>query len=249
MSIEINIPPGGKPPSKNDTPASNSKRPDREKKKPKYKRASFEEDPTEWVSFDIGSPNPIRRQIHKEAIYISCTTFRAAFESEMIEGQTQIYKLLDTDIKAFSLFQQWVYSSRLNLIQTAIEYNESEHLESGEIEEENLALAKLWVFGDRYGIARLQNEALDMMQRAFEANEKVHMRHYGYIYENTTEYSALREYVVYMVVRNAPWTIFDEEGGLGWSKEMFRDLCRVYAYEKFEDGFVSSQRPVRDFYV
>ncbi|KAL5332021.1 hypothetical protein ACEPPN_001564 [Leptodophora sp. 'Broadleaf-Isolate-01'] len=210
-----------------DTPASASKCPDRQVEKPKFPTASFE-DPDEWVYFDVGpAPNAKRRQIHKEAIYIHCTTFRKAFESNMKEGQTKVFKLGETNMKTFVLFQQWVYSQSFNLGQLAEDY-EPENMTDAERDAENQTLAELWVFGDTYIIPVLQNYAMTAMIDIHRAHRRLPSTElFDYIYENTMENSALRTHVVQLCVLSGRTDIYDDFED--FQPAMFADICKRFA--------------------
>jgi hypothetical protein len=47
--------------------------------------------------------------IQKEVVVLYSPVFKAAFNSDFVEGQTQTYNLEETNIKAFSLVVQWLY--------------------------------------------------------------------------------------------------------------------------------------------
>ncbi|KAH6715745.1 hypothetical protein BKA61DRAFT_672035 [Leptodontidium sp. MPI-SDFR-AT-0119] len=121
--------------------AANSKRRRRGSKEAKFEAASFENDPTLFVTFLVG-PNAVEFRIHREVIYQQCNVFKAAFESTMIEGQTQTYTLPDISEQCFSLFVQWTYAQKLNLFQLAKGYVHDEEA-TAEEDAENMALVEL----------------------------------------------------------------------------------------------------------
>ncbi|KAH9214260.1 hypothetical protein DL95DRAFT_251812, partial [Leptodontidium sp. 2 PMI_412] len=164
-------------------------------------------DPTLFVTFLVG-PNAVEFRIHREVIYHQCSVFKVAFESTMIEGQTQTYTLPDISEQCFSLFVQWTYAQKLNLFQLAKGYVHDEEATAEEDAEnmalvelwrdaENQTLAELWVFGDTYIIPVLQNYAMTAMIDIHRAHRRLPSTElFDYIYENTMENSALRTHVV-----------------------------------------------------
>ncbi|KAG4443855.1 hypothetical protein IFR05_000621 [Cadophora sp. M221] len=223
-----------------DTPAKASKRPDQRDQKPKFPTASFEEvqlppissdypmAADEWVYFDVGpAPNAIRRQLHKEAVCIHCKTFRNAFESDMVEGQTKVYALPETNMRTFMLFQQWVYSQTFNLSQLAAGY-EPDNMTDAEREAEDHTLAELWVFGDAYLIPILQNAAMaSMIDLSWSYHKIPSMDLMNYIYDHTMEGSALRTHVVQLYVLHGGTEVFDD--CKDYQPAMLADLCRKSA--------------------
>ncbi|PVH78523.1 hypothetical protein DL98DRAFT_590267 [Cadophora sp. DSE1049] len=197
------------------TPAINSKRPSRERKKPKFATASFGNDSEDRVYFDVGRSPFIKR--------------KNAFESPMREGQTKVFPLPDTNLKTFSLFEQWVYSQILNLIQTAPNYVRQTEIEGWA---ENQTLAELWIFGDRYIIPELQNTTIYAIHTIFREVDTMSVEQFNYIYENTHETSLLRKYIVEQCVDVADENVFEDTSKV--PPEMLADICRRFAVVRTE---------------
>ena len=94
---------------------------------------------------------------------------KAAFDSSLIEGQTQTYRLQDISPSAFRLLAKWFYSDKIDLhVEVDIVTGDGEDNEDDEIPHEldkawraqDLDLAQLWVAGDQLLIPRLQNAVI-----------------------------------------------------------------------------------------
>jgi hypothetical protein len=75
--------------------------------------------------------------------------FNAAFNSTMIEGQTQSMELDDIEADTFGLFVNWLYTQK-------IERADDTNLTAEE-------LGKLWILGQRFIIPQLQNKAMSIL--------------------------------------------------------------------------------------
>jgi hypothetical protein len=134
-------------------------------------RLTYHRDPGALVTFLIGkeSDPPKKNFVHKEFACHASPIFEAAFNSNFIEGQTQIYKLGDTTPRAFQLLTQWMYFQTCNISQLGngtgrqgpdLSYPKQK---TSEDLEEDKALFELWVLADKLRMPRLQNLALDMI--------------------------------------------------------------------------------------
>jgi hypothetical protein len=122
---------------------------------------------------------------------------RAAFNSNFVEGKTQIYRIEDSTEEAFRLVVQWLYSQKLVLLQRTPGYPFLEgvtHL-SGMAEDESLV--ELWVLTDKLKIPKLQNAAIDSMEQIRLLTRKIPSSYIiNYAYQCTTANSPLRKYVL-----------------------------------------------------
>ncbi|TVY71185.1 hypothetical protein LSUE1_G008209 [Lachnellula suecica] len=116
--------------------------------------------------------------------------FAAAFNSEFIEGQTQIYRPEDTDPQVFRLLTQWMYTKSLRYISPGSEAEGQQHLH-------NLQLAiHLWVLADRFCIPPLQNHAMvDIVSIAYHY-QTYPIHSLNFVWENTATGSPLRHYLL-----------------------------------------------------
>lgn len=196
-------------------------------------------DPTLFVTFLVG-PNAVEFRIHREVIYQQCNVFKAAFESTMIEGQTQIYTLPDISEQCFSLFVQWTYAQKLNLFQLAKGYVHDEEA-TAEEDAENMALVELWVFGDRYVLPALQDHVINRIYDIFQATPTISTVTFQYIYANTLSEpdrsSVLRRFIVAMVAEWAGMQMFGNGDVVDtFPAQMLADICKLLANIKDKSG-------------
>ena len=100
--------------------------------------------------------------VHKELAAFHSPFFKAAFESQMIEGQTQTMRLEDVDCKTFGYLNGWLYTAKID----------ESILEGLEGYENVVSLAKLWILGERFLILDLQNVAMAAMYNIVRAEPK-----------------------------------------------------------------------------
>jgi hypothetical protein len=122
---------------------------------------------------------------------------RAAFNSNFVEGKTQSYQLKDTTEAAFRLLVQWLYSQKLVILQLT----PNDSLLEGDTHLSQMAedesLVELWVLADKLKIPKLQNAAIDSMERIRLLTGKIPSSYIvNYTYQCTTANSPLREYVL-----------------------------------------------------
>jgi hypothetical protein len=135
------------------------------------------------VTFSIGKEEK-EFQVHKAFACHYSPVLKAAFNNPTFEeGQTQMYRLEDTTEAPFSLLIEWVYSQTL-------EYHEG----STDLTTPNLV--RLWVLAGYLLIPRLQNVAIDLIDVVISGKGGSAITELVYVYEKTTEDSALRRYFV-----------------------------------------------------
>jgi hypothetical protein len=158
---------------------------------------TFFRDPDALVTFLIG-PDEKKFIVHKEFACHYSAVLKAAFDSEFIEGQTQTYRLDDTTEEAFRLYVQWLYFQQLKLIQlqdcNIEDKNSMAFKEAGY--EEDRGLFGLWILADKLGMPRLQNLAIESVEKIFQKTIQLPTPHLRYIYDNTSASSLLRRYMV-----------------------------------------------------
>ncbi|PVH85693.1 hypothetical protein DL98DRAFT_511272 [Cadophora sp. DSE1049] len=181
------------PPGPEDTTKS---RHDGPNKKFKPSSVSFS-DPKALVTFIIGPEGHTTEFIvHKEVAYHHSKVFEAAFNSQLVEGSTQTYRLADTSESAFKFMMQWLYSQKFNLLHHDPSHEVDTNTEGKDCSQD-MYLTELWVLGDRFGMPALQNAVLDSMQSIVDHHRGyLPLCTYSYIYDNTTDGSLLRQYVV-----------------------------------------------------
>ncbi|TGO53103.1 hypothetical protein BOTNAR_0305g00060 [Botryotinia narcissicola] len=138
-------------------------------------------------------------QIHKQIACEHSEVWNRAFNSVFVEGQTQTYRIEDTDPEVFRLLTQWVYRE------------EFDHVHSGDLNashsddfasmvrciDEDSALLQLWVLAEKFMIPRLQNYTIRVLcNKVLICNPNLSYKDCRYVYDNTAEGSALRCFVI-----------------------------------------------------
>jgi hypothetical protein len=111
--------------------------------------------------------------IHKEVAVQYSPVFKAAFNSDFVEGQTQTYNLEEAKVEAFSLVVQWLYGKVFRPCLTREEIDSlrgspNRHSLTA-VQQESLKrivlhsefLVRVWITADYLLIPRLQNLAVD----------------------------------------------------------------------------------------
>jgi len=147
--------------------------------------------PQTIVTVNVSSPEhesqPFR--VHKNYICYYSPYFETAFNGAFVEGETQVLDLYDTDPTIFGIFVNWLYA------QTII----NEKGQSPSCDD----CVKLWILGDRILAPKLQNHALAALnQRRVDqgGNKCFTPKTFLHVWNNTTEDSMLRTYLVSMCV-------------------------------------------------
>ncbi|KAH7317897.1 hypothetical protein BKA65DRAFT_570469 [Rhexocercosporidium sp. MPI-PUGE-AT-0058] len=127
--------------------------------------------------------------------------------------------------------------------------DEVEDMTDAEIYTENRSLVELWVFGDKYLIPVLQNIATDTIVSVFKARNEASTQLFNYIYDNTTEVSMLRKYIVELCVVFGGAAIFDQVED--FRVPLFADICRRFAAIREEHGLPGDFKAmdIDDFHV
>lgn len=114
-----------------------------------------------------------------------------------MEGKTQTYRHEDTTEEAFRLVVQWIYGQNLVLLQRTPNsplLGKVSNL-SGMVEDESLV--ELWVLADKFKIPKLQNAAIDSMERIRLVSGRTPSSHVlSYAYNCTTARGPLRKYIL-----------------------------------------------------
>ncbi|KAK0100233.1 hypothetical protein ONS95_008197 [Cadophora gregata] len=184
------------------------------------------------VTFIVGpDPNPTEFLIHKEIICHYSEVLATAFNSAFKEGQTQTYRVEDTTERAFRLLMQWLYSQKLTLIQLQPDYcfDEAEGAETELEDSEDMSLVEVWVIADKFGIPSLQNAALQAIQTIFEMSYSLIPSHtFHYVFDNTSEVSPLRDYMVATCVQYAMPAHLDNEFKGDFPRGLLLELSRIF---------------------
>ncbi|PVH85663.1 hypothetical protein DL98DRAFT_605229 [Cadophora sp. DSE1049] len=163
------------------TPAAASKRrsPDAKSKS----RAKIS-NPASIVMLTTGSGESIKNfVVHKDFACHYSPVLKAAFNSNFLEGQTQISHLEDAKDETVSLLVNWFYSQELSV--DSLEKNEI-------VDGDHWKLIRLWVLADKLLIPRLQNVTIIKLTEMEKAFNKTPVGCLNYIYNNTAAGSPLR---------------------------------------------------------
>lgn len=148
---------------------------------------------------------------------------KAAFSSSFVEGwvafltisqgysllktrlifgvsQTQTYKIVDTSPGCFKFFVQWIYGQRLDVKQLKPDFEKEAlgALDPDWVDKEDMMLAELWVFADKFAIPRLQNKCIESMLHILAGcSNMLPLPTMKYIYGNTSPESQLRKFATH----------------------------------------------------
>jgi len=135
--------------------------------------------------------------VHKELVYHYSPVLKAAFESPLIEGQSQVYKLDDTRPETVRLLIGWLYTQQLS---GRIGIGSETETALNEANMYRRVLAELWILADKLLMPRLQNATIRLLEtvniKIFSLRKDFDTRFtyedVKYIYDNTSAESALR---------------------------------------------------------
>jgi len=136
-----------------------------------------------------GTAKPFK--VHTDFACHYSPVFKAAFNSDFIEGQSQEYRLDVDEEEVVRLLVEWFYTQTLNTRRP------DEKLDDAASMEEDLLLAKLWVLADKLLLPQLQNQVLDKLEEVCEAVVRLPLGCLHYVYSNTPPRSPLRQWCVH----------------------------------------------------
>jgi hypothetical protein len=115
---------------------------------------------------------------------------------------------------------------------------------------ENLALSNLWVLADKLLIPRLQNLAINSMEKSRQKLKIVATRpaNLNYIYSNTSLESPLRRLVVHQCAANLDIAWFSKEGDQ-FPKKMLLDIITYLSSTHPARRALASKRDMKDYEV
>ena len=156
-----------------------------------------------------------------------------AFNSEFKEGRTQKYEMDDTKPDTFRVFVQWLYSQKLTHIHYEEYYDPDIDDENGQIHAakcsaETKSRIELWVLAEKLLVPRLQNEVMDLLGLVSKTCTTPFEVRISYIYQNTTDNSPLRLFVVNLIAWTAPSSEYKRYPHL-YQYEFLLDLATVFS--------------------
>jgi hypothetical protein len=128
--------------------------------------------------------------LHKDLLCFYSDFFRAALNGSFKEAVERKIELPDVKIEVFETFQVWLYTQTLPK-------NEDE---ATEVYPAFARLIRLWIFGDKYQIPLLQNNAMDAMLAKVDEDQQVPTKVLNLAYENTVLNSPLRRAITDIMV-------------------------------------------------
>ncbi|TVY19576.1 hypothetical protein LARI1_G003408 [Lachnellula arida] len=169
--------------------------------------------------------------IHKNFICYYSGYFDAAFNSSFKEGESQEVYLEDTRPLAFGIFVNWMYTQKLVSIEGPPFLINSE------------SYAFLWVFAEMRMIPMLQNQALRELD---QLRVKYGMGGYSvfrFSYENTTNGSPLRRYLV------DNWDNRTIDVGDDYPRELLVDLVNSFKSRRQNQPGRLSEAELEQYFV
>lgn len=162
--------------------------------------------------------------LHKEFACQYSPVFKAAFNSDFIEGQTQTYKLEDVTEAAARLLVNWFYTQQLDI--------EGYGASSPEKRQEDMALCQLWVLADKLLVPQLQNQTIRTMVDLRVKTNIIPTLSLEYIWANTSPGNPLRRLLVHQCATLAPSCYFNYS--TRYPQEMLIELAEFHA--QFRDS-------------
>lgn len=136
----------------------------------------------ESVTLVIGTFK-IQYTLHKGLLRFYSDFFRAAFNGSFKEASERKIELPEVDVDVFEAFQVWLYTQSLPQNETA----------PAKVYPEWSILVKLWIFGDKHQIPRLQNNTMDAIIDKVEKDCTIPIHELNLTYDNTLASSPLRK--------------------------------------------------------
>jgi hypothetical protein len=151
----------------------------------------------------------------------------------MIEGESQIYQMVHVTEEPFRLLVQWFYAQRLNFDPHFKEFKSKDaqlnYDHDGIVcKNEALILFQLWLLADELLMPALQNVVMDQLGVIQGDCILPLYRHLNYVYEESSEDSQLRQYLVARCV----WYLEPEQYKLTpelFPKDFLLDLSTTFS--------------------
>ena len=160
--------------------------------------------------------------MHKEFACHHSPVLKAAFNSNFLEGQTQLYTLQDPGETTGRLFVHWLYFQQLDIL-------DHDDWESKDKEDVGLSLVELWTLADKLLAPRLQNQIIQKMYRIMQQDEGcLPIPVLEYVYEHTPSDCALRRFILHHCACYMKPEAYIEAPEK-FPKEMLLELAVVYA--------------------
>ncbi|KAL6716049.1 hypothetical protein ACLMJK_007011 [Lecanora helva] len=206
-------------------------------KKAKITQESFDE----TVTVKVGEERRVFL-VHKNLLSNAANYFKAAFNGNFAEAQSQVLEMPEDGPEQFRWFVRWLYTDRV--------------LQEGETlsESQFSILIPLYTFGEGRGIPDLQNEVIDVLVELEHSSKMIPTKLLNFVYEHTHRNSPLRRlFVDWLAYRatldNGKW--FAEEKESRYPKRCLMDITVVLYKIKTQErpktrDFIASRS---DYYV
>ncbi len=204
-------------------------------------------DPKSLVTFLVGpDPAPVEFLVHKEVVCHHSRVLAAAFNGNFTEGQTQTYRLQDTTERAFRLLVQWIYSQKLNLLQTSLERVASLVGDRTAKADDDCSLVELWELADKFEMPLLQNHVIDSMDRIHRATKAIPSKTFNYTCEIFNADCPLRRYQVALCVNEIDKD-FITKCPEDFPHKMLIEMCRLFISTRARK--IQGRLLMSDYYV
>ena len=135
--------------------------------------------------------------IHKVLLYHYSPYFKAAFTTGFEESKTGVMKLLEKHVEPFELFYNWLYSQKWwGKNSDQVQWPQMYHV------------IELYVFVDVARIPILQNQCIDSLRSLSNALAALPTPTFAYVWENKTERSPLRRFLLDDIVWESGHNMF-----------------------------------------
>ncbi|KAH0273985.1 hypothetical protein KCU91_g5599, partial [Aureobasidium melanogenum] len=179
------------------------------------------------VTIEVGMAKKVY-SIHKDLLVFYSDYFRAAFNGSFTEVAEGKISLPHESTNVFDIVVKFVYTRQL-----------SDTVDS-DIKWQNLS--RVWIFGDKYLMPAFQNEAMSTLLKRVAKSGIVPTNCVKLIYNNTCPGSALRRFIVDLVVWQGNISdIMGSEKCQQWPQEAFIELVRVFGVQR--DGGIGAGLP------
>ncbi|KAK5122008.1 hypothetical protein LTR16_004194 [Cryomyces antarcticus] len=147
------------------------------------------------VHISVGQPAKIFA-IHKGLLCHYSTYFQSAFNGNWVEADDTARRVEGEDVEVFQIFHDWLYNRRLFDPDEAV---------PGNLSLTGFVLCRVFLFADRRGVTALKNATINALYLYYAEDRPPYPDEaVRYVYENTTESSALRRVLVDLVTYMFP---------------------------------------------
>lgn len=132
--------------------------------------------------------------VHKDFACHYSPVFKAAFNSDFVESQTQEYRVDEDGEEGIRPLVHWVYTQKLDLLQFQETFND---FDGDAATKEDMCLVNLWVLADKLLIPQLQNMTLGALVKICGKAQGLATHCLEYVCANTSKDSGLRRWFVH----------------------------------------------------